>query len=153
MKIQVLLKALLRFLQGRNILSLYLKVWVGYLIGFFILMAVLSIPLMLLSGGKGHLFSPEFFRNSFSGLLVMAAISSFFSVLEVQKLGAGWFCYGLLLAGFIYFSYNPHQAWLIPGFIRSIWLPVLIIHPFMYFFAGGKAVERIFMTEEQREEA
>jgi hypothetical protein len=153
MNIKVFLKALLRFLQGRNILSLYLKVWLGYLFGFFVLMAILSIPLLFLSGGKSHLFSPEFFRNGFSGLLFMAAVSSFFSVLEVQQLGTGWFCYGLLLAGFIYFSYNQHQLWIIPEFIRSVWLPVLIIHPFMYFFAGGKAIERVFMTEEQREEA
>jgi len=153
MKVKTLLNVLLKFLKGKNIFSLYLKVWAGYIVGFFIFMAILSILLMMLSRGNVHLFTPGFFRNGFSGLLIMAAISSFFSVLEVKRLGAGWFCYGFLLAGFIYFSFNQHQLVLIPKFIRSIWLPVLIIHPFMYLFAGGKIVERVLMTEEQREEA
>lgn len=153
MKYKTLLNVFLKFFKGRNIFSLYLKVWAGYIVGFFIFMAILSVPLLIFSGGNIHLFTPAFFRNGFSGLLIIAAISSFFSVLEVQRLRAGWFCYGLLLAGFIYFSFNQHLLVFIPKLIRSIWLPVLIIHPFMYLFAGGKFVERMFMTEEQRGEA
>lgn len=143
----------------KNLLTIYLQVLLGYIIFFIALISFFTIVLGLMSGWQIILIlaliknqNGYFPLDSWIATIAIFAISSFFSALEVKRFGLGWFTYGILL--FVRFYYFQHLAeWnKFPEYVRTWWDFVLIIHPVIHYFFGGKFAERFAMTNEQREE-
>jgi hypothetical protein len=140
--------------DSRNIIIIYFRVLFGYIISFCVLFGILNIAIGLMSGWSINLLSSitSFPKETWIGHIGLFAISSFFSSLEIKRKGLGWFVYGLLLAGRLYFLTRPESEWnSLPYDIQFVWNFILIIHPIIHSFFAGKFVERSVMKPSRRE--
>lgn len=138
----------------QNIFKLYLRVFIGYIIGFLVLAFLLNLIVGCMSGGSINMIAPLLSPKNWLGLLVIVGLSSCFSTLEVKRLGLGWFVYGIFLFIRVYYLFRAPDEWLFfPGLVRAWWNIIVVLHPIVYLLFGGKIVERVCMTEDQREEA
>jgi hypothetical protein len=86
------------------------------------------------------------------GQLSPLAISALFSAFEVKSIGLGWFCYGGLLVSRLYYLSRPQAEWQhFPDYVRFFWDYIVMFHPIIHYFFGGKFAERAAMTGKQRE--
>jgi hypothetical protein len=141
---------MLNLSNSQNFFLLYLKVLVGYILASLIIVGFLSLVINLIYGSSINLTTGLF--KSWPGTLAIFAISSFFSTLEIKRIGLGWFFYGFLFFTRLYFFFKPAAALsFLPSDVIGIWNAVLIIHPFVHHFFAGRVIEYCLMTKDQRE--
>jgi hypothetical protein len=141
----------------KNILIIYFHVLFNYLIYFVGLTCLLTIVVGLMSQWSINM-GGDLIRNisknpqAIFGQLSPLAISALFSAFEVKFIGLGWFCYGGLLLSRLYYFTRPQAEWQhFPDYVRFFWDYIVIFHPIIHHFFGGKFAERAAMTGKQRE--
>ena len=141
----------------RNFFLIYFHVLFNYIIYFVALTCFLTVVVGLMSQWSINMASgliAGMFRNPQKafGELSILTISAFFSALEVKSLGLGWTCYVGLLITRVYYLFRPQSEWYYyPDYIRGFWDYIVIVHPFIHTFFGGKFAERAAMTLEQQQ--
>jgi hypothetical protein len=141
----------------RNFFLIYFHVLFNYLIYFVGLTCFLTLVAGVMSQWSINM-AGDLIRNisknpqAIFGQLSPLAISALFSAFEVKSIGLGWFCYGGLLVSRLYYFSRPQAEWQhFPDYVRFFWDYIVMFHPIIHYFFGGKFAERTAMTTEQQE--